>query len=66
MKPPKIIVLGNYLPPHKNWTMPQRGMVYDPEGIAPTCDTCAGGGSETKIIVYEDIEDSPSNEARIH
>lgn len=46
--------------------MPQRGMVYDPEGIAPTCDTCAGGGRETKIIVYEDIEDPTSNETGIH
>lgn len=46
--------------------MPQRGMVYDPEGIAPTCDTCAGGGRETKIIVYEDIEDPTSDETGIH
>lgn len=46
----KIIKLGNYLPPHKNWTEPQRGNVCGVDGIAPTCDTCAGGGRETKIL----------------
>ena len=54
----RIIKLGNYLPPHKNWTEPQRGNIYGIEGIAPTCDTCAGGGRETKIleVIYEQQE----------
>lgn len=29
---------------------PQAGRVYDPEGIAPTLDTCNGGNREPKII----------------
>ena len=45
----RIIKLGNYLPPHKNWTEPQRGNIYGIEGIAPTCDTCAGGGEKLRF-----------------
>lgn len=35
-----------------NFANPQRGRVYDTEGIAPACNTCGGGGLETKIIEY--------------
>lgn len=28
----------------------QSGVVYGQDGIAPTCDTCQGGGRETKIV----------------
>lgn len=59
MKTDKIIIAGNYMPPRGKWKKPQRGMVYDPRGIAPTCDTCAGGGRETKIIEYEEISRIP-------
>lgn len=31
---------------------PQTGRVYSVDGIAPTIDTCQGGGREPKIIVF--------------
>lgn len=39
------------MPPRGKWKKPQRGMVYDPRGIAPTCDTCAGGGEEKRRLL---------------
>lgn len=30
---------------------PQAGRIYDPNGISPTLDTCAGGNRMPKIVV---------------
>ncbi len=39
-----------------NFDNPQRGRVYDPDGISPALNTCGGGGLEPKIIdVYGTI-----------
>lgn len=46
---PRIKQLGNLLP-DKNFTNPQCGRVYDPEGLAPTLNTMQGGSREPKII----------------
>lgn len=35
-----------------NFANPQRGRVYDAEGIAPACNCNGGGNRETKIIEY--------------
>ena len=34
-----------------NFDNPQRGRIYDPDGIAPALNTCSGGGLQPKIIV---------------
>ena len=63
MKPTKrIIQVGNL---HDDVSYfgsnPQYGRIYSADGIAPTINTCQGGGREPKIIVptkYEDICDN--------
>ena len=58
MKKPRVIELGNIV--HTgNWKNPQRGRIYSPQGVAPCCNTCPGGGLETKIleIAYEQNQD---------
>ena len=40
--PPKILQVG--------FGNPQRGRIYDPDGLAPTLNTCSGGGLEPKFI----------------
>lgn len=51
MKEPKLIQILNLVTDEKNFTNPQRGRVYSPDGIAPALNTCGGGGLEPKIIV---------------
>lgn len=51
MKEPKLIQVLNLVTDEKNFTNPQRGRVYSPDGIAPALNTCGGGGLEPKIIV---------------
>lgn len=46
---PKIIQVGNFLD-DKGFENPQRGRVYDINGLAPNIDTFQGGGREPKII----------------
>lgn len=46
---PKIIQVGNFLD-DKCFKNPQRGRVYDINGLAPNIDTFQGGGREAKII----------------
>lgn len=46
---PKIIQVGNFLD-DKGFENPQRGRVYDINGLAPNIDTFQGGGRELKII----------------
>lgn len=60
---PKIKQLGNLLP-DKNFTNPQCGRVYDPEGLAPTLNTMQGGSREPKIIepiICRSIGRNPEN-----
>lgn len=46
---PKIIQVGNFLD-DKGFENPQRGRVYDINGLAPNIDTFQGGGRGPKII----------------
>ena len=47
MKEPKLIQVLNLVTDEKNFTNPQRGRVYSPDGIAPALNTC-GGRSRTE------------------
>lgn len=51
---PKIIQVGN-LAESKGFNNPQRGRVYNPNGICPNIDTKGGGNREPKIIESSDI-----------
>jgi hypothetical protein len=60
MKPPKIIVLGNYKPSGHSC-----GKVHDVGGVSSTI--MENHGAVIAILeIDEDIEDSPSNETGIH
>lgn len=46
----RCIQLGN-IAVGKSWDNPQRGRIYSVDGIAPTLNTCGGGGKfRTKDI----------------
>ena len=47
--PPKILQVGNIVKTGQ-FDNPQRGRIYDPAGLAPTLNTCSGGGLEPKFI----------------
>lgn len=47
--PPKIMQVGNIVKTGQ-FDNPQRGRIYDPDGLAPTLNTCSGGGLEPKFI----------------
>lgn len=47
--PPKILQVGNIVKTGQ-FGNPQRGRIYDPDGLAPTLNTCSGGGLEPKFI----------------
>lgn len=47
--PPKILQVGNMVKTGQ-FDNPQRGRIYDPDGLAPTLNTCSGGGLEPKIF----------------
>ena len=47
--PPKILQVGNIVKTGQ-FDNPQRGRIYDPDGLAPTLNTCSGGGLEPKFI----------------
>ena len=47
----KIIQMGNIQISNNNFSNPQVGRIYSAEGIAPTLNTCQGGGREPKVIV---------------
>ncbi|WP_405341619.1 DNA cytosine methyltransferase [Fibrobacter sp.] len=47
--PPKILQVGNIVKTGQ-FDNPQRGRIYDPDGIAPTLNTCSGGGLEPKFV----------------
>ena len=46
---PKIQQVGNIVNTG-NWNNPQRGRIYDSNGISPTLNTMQGGGLEPKIL----------------
>ena len=47
--PPKILQVGNIVKTGQ-FDNPQRGRIYDPDGLAPTLNTVSGGGLEPKIF----------------
>ena len=47
--PPKILQVGNIVKTGQ-FDNPQRGRIYDPDGLAPTLNTCSGGGLEPKFV----------------
>lgn len=47
----KIVQLGNLRKDTENFTNPQTGRIYSSEGIAPTLNTCQGGGREPKVLI---------------
>lgn len=56
---PKVLVnqsenvvkqVGNISDCNGNWKNPQVGRIYDPDGCAPTLNTCGGGSHEPKIV----------------
>ena len=57
MKNARVIEIGNIVKTG-NWSSPQRGRIYSPEGIAPCCNCCGGGGLEAKILEVRYEEDS--------
>lgn len=52
----EVIQVGNLYPDTPRFKNRTMGRVYDTKGIAPTINTCGGGGREPKIVVYEDFE----------
>lgn len=50
----KIIQIGNIRNGTKTFDNPQSGRIYSELGIAPTINTCQGGGLEPKLIVIDD------------
>ena len=49
VEPLKIMQVGNIVD-NKNFENPQRGRIYDPDGLAPALNTVPGGGLEPKFI----------------
>lgn len=49
ISPQKIIQVGNIVKTGQ-FDNPQRGRIYDPDGLAPTLNTVSGGGLEPKIF----------------
>lgn len=50
MKKPKLIQVLNLVTDEKNFTNPQRGRVYSPDGIAPALNTCGGAISNRRLL----------------
>ena len=51
-KEDKVIQVGNHVEP-KGFNNPQRGRVYSALGVAPTVNTCGGGGLQPKILLIK-------------
>lgn len=49
----EVIQVGNIYPDTPTFKNRTVGRVYDIEGLAPTINTCGGGGREPKIVVYK-------------
>ena len=50
MKEPKLIQILNLVTDEKNFTNPQRGRVYSPDGIATALNTCGGAASNRRLL----------------
>lgn len=50
MKEQKLIQVLNLVTDEKNFTNPQRGRVYSPDGIAPALNTCGGAVSNRRLL----------------
>ena len=50
----KIIQVGNIRKGTEIFDNPQSGRIYSQYGIAPTLNTCQGGGLEPKVVVIDD------------
>lgn len=55
---PRVIQVGNIYPDTDKFKNRTVGRVYDTEGIAPTINTCGGGGREPKVVVGEVTSDN--------
>lgn len=55
---PKVIQIGNIYPDTDKFKNRTMGRIYDTEGIAPTINTCGGGGREPKVVVGEVTSDN--------
>ena len=55
---PKVIQVGNIYPDTDKFKNRTMGRVYDTEGIAPTINTCGGGGREPKVVVGDVTSDN--------
>lgn len=56
-----VIQVGNIYPDTPTFKNRTMGRVYDIEGLAPTINTCGGGGREPKIVVYEERDNSSND-----
>lgn len=54
----EVIQVGNIYPDTPTFKNRTMGRVYDIGGLAPTINTCGGGGREPKIVVYEQQDNS--------
>lgn len=59
----KIIQLGNLKKDTQNFKNPQTGRIYSVEGIAPTLNTCQGGGLEPKVLIQLDMKGSKDEDS---
>ena len=51
----RVIQVGNIVDDtDRDFKNPQTGRIYSIEGIAPTINTCMGGGREPKIIIEDE------------
>jgi hypothetical protein len=57
----EVIQVGNIYPDTPTFKNRTMGRVYDIEGLAPTINTCGGGGREPKIVVYEERDNSSND-----
>ena len=55
---PRVIQVGNIYPDTDKFKNRTMGRVYDTEGIAPTINTCGGGGREPKVVVGDVTSDN--------
>lgn len=59
---PKIIQIGNIYPDKPNFKNRTSGRIYDKRGLAPTINTCQGGGHKPKILDKSNIRELTSRE----
>ena len=55
---PRVIQVGNIYPDTDKFKTRTIGRVYEAEGIAPTINTCGGGGREPLVLIGEITSDN--------